>query len=120
MSSEPKPFQTERQGEVLIIRFTEVSGLATADLHESVCGELDKPEWQDVRCVVVDCSKMEYANSLFLETILDVKHSLDAKDGAVAVAGANDVVREVFHVARLDEIFSFYDSPEEAVSALTG
>ena len=68
--------------------------------------------------VVVDARLIDFIGSAGLQVLLVAAKRLAASDGKIAVAAANDSVKEVFEIAGLASLFKFYPTVSEAVAAL--
>lgn len=69
--------------------------------------------------LVLDFSQTEYINSSFIEIAFRAWKRALQKDGALACCCLDSFCSEVLHVTRLDKIWPAYNSPEEAIKALS-
>jgi len=73
---------------------------ATADFTKAV-----EAVGTGVKVLVFDFSALEFIASSALRLLVSVNKRMTAEGGKVAVTGMNDVVRDVFDVTGLDEVF---------------
>jgi anti-sigma B factor antagonist len=67
--------------------------------------------------VVVDLARVEYIDSSGLATLVECLQNMAGYGGKLALVGASAPTRDVFSIARLDKVFSFYENDEEALAA---
>jgi len=60
----------------------------------------------DVKTLVFDFTALEFIASSALRLLVTVNKRLTADGGNVVITGMNDVVRDVFAVTGLDEVFA--------------
>ncbi len=68
--------------------------------------------------IVVDLAGVEYIDSSGLATLVECLQHMAVYGGKLALVGARRPTMDVFAIARLDRIFSFYPSEEEALAAM--
>jgi len=90
------------------------------DLHESplvkdrLLGMLaEKPP-----CVFVDLSGVTYIDSSGLATLIEALQRAQTYSGKLALYGIRDNVRNIFHIARLDQVFRIFPDKVSALAAL--
>jgi len=107
-------FRAESDADVLII---EVTGKLDADtseyLMDCVQGEIE----DGARCIVLDCSRLEYISSLGLGTLVRASLRVRKEDGAVVLSGVEGMVAEVVRLAQLGRMLHMYGSVDEAVAS---
>ena len=69
--------------------------------------------------ILVDLARVEYIDSSGLATLVECLQHMAGYGGKLALVGARRPTMDVFAIARLDRIFSFYPSEEEALTAMT-
>jgi anti-sigma B factor antagonist len=69
------------------------------------------------RHLIVDLSDVEFLDSTGLGVLVGVHHRLQAQDGSMSFVGASERLLRVFHVTRLDKIFTVYPSLDDALQA---
>ena len=66
---------------------------------------------------VVDMSDVELMYSSGLGMLVAASRSLVAAGGGIALVGANDRIRKLFSMTRLDSVFRQFGTPEEAIAS---
>jgi len=115
---DPIPFATRRIDSVLVIRLQKQAGIGSLDLVAQLPGVLSDPQADDVRHVVVDCTKLRFAGSVFLESLVQLHHRIQERDGLLVLCGVNDELRDILDLARFDTLWDRYASVDDAVQAL--
>ena len=67
---------------------------------------------------VLDLSGLEYVSSAGLRTLLMTGKQIKAASGALALAGLNGIVKEVFELSGFQKLFVVKDSVEDAISTV--
>ena len=70
------------------------------------------------RNLVFDLSKMTRIDSTGIGRFIDTYGRLRQSGGQMRMAGAEGTVRDAFRLTRLDTVFSFYPTVEEACAGL--
>ncbi len=70
------------------------------------------------QALVIDFHGVEFVASMGLRALIKPYQALAPAGGQVAVARLHDTIREVFHIAGIDQAIPIYDSVDEAVAAL--
>ncbi|MEA1997496.1 MAG: STAS domain-containing protein [Gemmatimonadota bacterium] len=68
-----------------------------------------------VPLVVVNLAEVDYMDSSGVATLVEGLRLVSSYKGEFRIACLKPSVREVFELARLDKVFSIFDSEEEAV-----
>ncbi len=68
--------------------------------------------------VVIDLSHTTFFGSSFIEVLFRMWNRLNQRNGQFAISGLTDYCREVIEVARLNQLWTLYDSADEAATAL--
>ncbi len=97
----------------------ELSG--EVDMHNSpgVRDQLLEAAAREAPVVVVDLAGVDYIDSSGLATLVECLQHMSSYGGKLALIGARKPTRDVFAIARLDKVFTFYDNEEEALAAGT-
>ena len=72
----------------------------------------------DVRRLVLDCSKLDYISSVGLGILVRANSRMKKIGGAIALAGVQGMVAEVFRITHLDRLFNMYPNVHEAAKSL--
>ncbi len=92
----------------------DVLGGADAMEFTKAIGELIRG---GVRRVVVDLTGVPLMNSSGLGMLVGASTSLRSAGGSLAVAGANQKLRELFKMTRLDTVLAQFETRGEALAA---
>ncbi len=84
------------------------------EIGEELFGLVDQ---QNVRKLVLDFSKVQLLSSAMLGVLLNLKTRAEAAKGRIVICNLKRELREVFRLARLDKMFSFYDSEADALAS---
>ena len=105
------------------IQTSEISGAVVI----GISGEIDmdtSPElWKALmglikrrpREVVVDCCEVTYMDSSGIATLVEGLKAMRGHNGTLKLAGINDHVMDIIRFAKLDTVFSNYDSVQSAL-----
>jgi anti-anti-sigma factor len=88
----------------------EMDSLAVEELHQAV----DPLLADSVSHLVFDLGTVEYISSSVLSFLMASQAKVQEKEGKVSLVGASDLVKQVFEMAALDGLFSFYGTMTEA------
>jgi anti-anti-sigma factor len=72
---------------------------------------------QAKRTMIFDLAGVTKVDSTGIGRFISSYHQIVAADGAMRMAGARGFVFQAFHVCRLDTVFRFYPSVDEACKA---
>lgn len=67
--------------------------------------------------LVVDLSRVSYIDSSGLAVLIEAMQNVAAYGGKFALAGLQDVVRPIFEIARLDQVFRIFPDVDTALAA---
>lgn len=88
----------------------EMDSLAVEELHQAV----DPLLADSISHLVFDLGAVEYISSSVLSFLMASQAKAREKSGKVSLVGASDLVKQVFEMAALDSLFSFYGTMTEA------
>ncbi|MSQ48548.1 MAG: anti-sigma factor antagonist [Deltaproteobacteria bacterium] len=88
----------------------EMDTLAVEEMRQAVDPLLDDPR----RHLVFDFVKVDYIASSVLSFLMARQAEVKKKEGKVSLVGVSDLVRQVFEMAALDSLFTFYGTMAEA------
>ncbi len=114
----PVTFRLEVDQEIVIVEFLDISRFSHSELTEAVLRALQAPECADCRHLLVDCQHLNYANSLFLDLLLQLEGQAGRQRGRFALCCLGEFLKDVFHVTRLAGRWPTYDSREAALREL--
>lgn len=101
---------------VIVIRLTGklMMGPESASLESLVNGRMDA----GARHLVFDLSGVKAIDSTGIGRFISAYNRIMQVNGTLGMSAAPPVVRQSFRVTRLDTVFRFYDTVEEAVAAV--
>jgi len=76
---------------------------------------LELIDQQAQRKIVLDFSKVRLLSSRMLGVLITVRKHAAAIDGEVVLAGLRPDLHKVFKISRLDKLFRFYDTTDDAM-----
>ena len=91
-------------------------GLESASLESQVNSRLDAGACH----LVFDLSQLKQIDSTGIGRFISAYNRIMQVGGSLAMAAAMPVVRQAFRVTRLDTVFKFYDTRDQAIAALPG
>jgi len=101
----------KKEGQVLIISLSGRMDTTTAPSFQSACGSWIKA---GERKLILDCSGLEYISSAGLREILSLGKALKAEKSLLGLCQMTGMVREVFEISGLLNLFPVFESIEEA------
>lgn len=69
------------------------------------------------RVAVVDLAKVTYLDSSGLAVLIEAMQNVQEYGGRFALAGVQDSVKQVFEIARLDQVFQIFPDVDSALAA---
>jgi anti-sigma B factor antagonist len=113
------PSVTREQGVTVIALGPEYEHLDDAELENLKGVLLNTAVEADLPLVVLDLSRLEYFGSSFIEALICVWKHLNARPGGrMSLCGLTANCREVVGITHLDQLWSVFDTREEAVRSL--
>lgn len=106
--------EREDRGDVSILSVpARLDTLLSEDL-ERICTELaDEGRFR----LVVDCTPLEFLNSIVIKVLIAFHQQAVKNAGGIKLANVSLPVEDVLHLTKLDQIFSWYPSVDEAIEA---
>lgn len=68
------------------------------------------------REIIIDLSKLRKIDSSGIGSMVRCHSSITTKGGKIGLVGANETVRQAFLITRLDRVFEFYQTLDEALA----
>lgn len=69
--------------------------------------------------LVLDFSGVEYISSMGLRVLMMASRAMRARDAAMAIAGLQPAVQEIFDIARFQHVVSIYPTVRDALAAVS-
>jgi anti-sigma B factor antagonist len=120
MSSDSKLIVRDVDG-TTVVSFGEEAILDTMTIQR-IGDELDQlvdaqSRWTSGRNIILDFSAVRFLSSAALGVLLSMRKKSQAIDTEVMISSLRPELFKIFQVTRIDKLFQFFDSTEEAVSA---
>jgi anti-sigma B factor antagonist len=113
------PSVTREQGITVIALGPEYQNLNDAELENLKDVLLSTAAEADLPLMVLDLSRLRYFGSSFIEALICVWNKLNARPGGrMSLCGLTANCREVVGITHLDQLWSVFDTREEAVRSL--
>ena len=91
-----------------------LDGLTSPDLLKAFNSAIDN----SVTRIVLDMTEVNYVSSGGLRVLLMGAKKLKERDGEIVLFGMNQTVNEVFKLSGFEQLFSSFDSEEEATGSI--
>jgi anti-sigma B factor antagonist len=82
---------------------------------EKACNECIE---RGIKNIVVDMSELAYVSSMGLRYFVNIGKTLTDSGGSLRLSGIHGLVKQLFHLTRLTNVFPMYDSVEAALAAI--
>ncbi|MDH5655638.1 MAG: STAS domain-containing protein [Spirochaetia bacterium] len=107
-------YQIDKKENISILIFEEKINAGNAEtLKDLVKNLLDKKE----KNIVFDLSKVDFIDSSGLGSLVGCLRSVKGEGGDIVIVGLIEKVRVVFELIRLHQLFSIYETIDEAVQS---
>jgi anti-anti-sigma factor len=119
MTNSHNAFKTRLDGKTMVVMLqgdclsTEESALERE--IDSLHAQFDKAEVQNV---LIDIGGAPFFGSIIIGAIVALCHKAVAGGGKAAMCDATGGMRDVIRIMKLDQVFPYYDTPEEATESL--
>jgi anti-sigma B factor antagonist len=89
------------------------------DLHVSpeVGESLRRMVAKKPRTLIVDLAKVTYLDSSGLAVLIEAMQNVQKYSGRFALAGVQESVKQIFDIARLDQVFQIFPDVDSALTA---
>lgn len=68
--------------------------------------------------IIIDLGKVRKIDSSGIGSLVRCHSSIAAKGGKICLVAANETIRQAFHITRLDRVFEFYQTFDDALASL--
>ena len=109
--------EREDRGAVTILRFPQQGDTALSDALTEVFYSLNT---DGRNRVIIDCTNLEFINSMVIGIMVSFHQHASEKSGGLVFANMSLRIEDVLRLTKLDSIFSWYDTVDEAAASLTG
>ncbi len=107
--------EISEEGDVTVVRFRDSRLFNLAEIEQvgkELCALLEEGR---IRRFVVDFSGVDYLSSALLGKLISLNTKVQARKGRVKLCNLQPGVVEIFHVSRLDRVFSITEDVAEAL-----
>lgn len=73
---------------------------------------------QGAKNIIVDMSELAYVSSMGLRYFVNVGKTLNEAGGALRLSGIHGLVKQLFQLTRLNDVFPTHDSVDAALAAI--
>ncbi len=108
-------FTVEHTNPAIIALSGNVLGGADAMEFSKAVGDLIR---EGAQSVILDLTGVELMNSSGLGMLVSASKSLHSVEGDLVVVGANEKIKGLFKMTRLDSVFTQFATREEGVSSI--
>lgn len=67
--------------------------------------------------IIIDCSDLQYINSMGMGILLEARQLATKRDGDIVILNLPKKISKVFEILGFNEIFKFYSTEEDALKA---
>lgn len=104
----------EQQENVVVIHISgEVDMSSSPDLRKVLLHEVRQKRPK----IIIDLSGVSYIDSSGLATLIECLQGVSKYKGTLIIVGLRPNVRDVFEIAKLDEVFDLRETVDEAMNA---
>ena len=110
-------FRIEKRDSLVLLRIDEKHatwGAGADEVKQALLGLIEEGHTR----VVIDMSRVEFADSSMLGALIAGLKLVTRKGGAMSIIGANERIRTIFQQTRLHRVFAIYDTEEDALASL--
>jgi len=105
----------QKIGKVAVIDFVD-SAIMDMQQIQQITEELERiVDDQDQKFLLLDFSEVKFLSSQALGVMLKLHQKLTDKGGWLGVCGLKKELYKIFRLTRLDRLFNFYDSEQDAL-----
>jgi anti-sigma B factor antagonist len=92
-----------------------VAGRMDAENAAQLEGRCEACIAEGSRSLIIDLGELRYVSSMGLRSFVTIGQKLKSKGGELRICRLTGLVRQVFEITRLIQVFPVYDSVEAAV-----
>jgi anti-sigma B factor antagonist len=108
----------QKVGKVAVVDFVDSAIMDMQQIQqitEELIGMIDS---QDEKFLLLDFSSVKFLSSQTLGVILKIHQKLSEREGWLGLCGLRKDLYKIFRLTRLDRLFNFYATQQEAFSAV--
>ncbi|MCK4947059.1 MAG: STAS domain-containing protein [Candidatus Aureabacteria bacterium] len=104
----------DKDGDVFICRLKgEITFSNSPELRKSFIKLID----EQARKLILDLEKVTYMDSSGLATLVEILQKLKSSGGQLKLANLQEMVKSVFEITKLEQMFEFYPEARQAVES---
>ncbi len=111
-------FRIHHVGDVTIIEFVLPELSERSELEDVLWSLHQLPERSAVRKLLLDLTRVRFMSSRALSMLIRMRHMVTAGKGRLTICGLANHLRNLFALARLDKVFEFHATREDALDVL--
>ena len=105
------------QGDVLVFKLSgDLDSFSVTTARERMSRHIESGVYN----IVVDLAEIEFMDSAGLRQLVGTLQVCMHRGGDLVLVGANETVRDLLRITRLDTVFRTFETVEGAVDALSG
>ncbi len=101
----------EQDETVFVVAQGELTLRESPEFHTSLIALCNKAP----RRMIINLEGVPFIDSSGVGTLTDIFRRMKRNQGHLGLVGLNKMVRSVFEITKLDQLFSIYDTEEEAM-----
>lgn len=98
---------------VTVLKLKGRADISNASKLENMCKKILE---QNAKDIIIDGTQLEFISSAGLRVLLKLAKEVKKRQGRLATAHVNDLVRNIFEISGFVELFPIYDSVTEGIS----
>jgi len=111
-------FSVRRDGRRAVVTFHVRTLLDSGDIINSSHDLHALIEQHGIQDIVLDMREIRFLSSRALGLLINLKHKAEEVGGRLLLCALAPEANRVFRITRLDKLFQFYETPEQALEAL--
>ncbi len=105
--------QIKEQDDIVIFQIEgEIDLYNSPGLRQQLTSKITK----GAKKIIVDFENVKYIDSSGLATLIEGLQKMTRQKGIMCLCALNQSIKDIFEVARLDDVFKIYATVEEAVN----
>ena len=110
-------FKLHSVGDISVIEITVRALDATSRVDELGKELFELVDRRGHKKIIVDLSNVQFLASAAMGVMVTLRHKIEYHKGRLAICGLPGQLHQVFKFAKLDTVFTFYDTRDEALAA---
>jgi anti-sigma B factor antagonist len=105
-------------GKVAVVDFVDAAIMDMQQIQQITEELVTMIDSQDEKFLLLDFSSVKFLSSQTLGVILKIHQKLSEKEGWLGLCGLRKDLYKIFRLTRLDRLFNFYATVQEALTAV--